>query len=202
MEDPSLSMLGPRRLFSTRSRTAISVTSVISVSHPSTIPADRPDPVRKGKKNKKALVPPELLGQWESDRQRKAEKKRQRELERLVAQIDPSAMRKGRGKIKGNTKAERANLSRLSASEVANMFDIPSDVGDAPGRMNRMANVLLGEGSLDAVDTGIKRLLADPGRTTYSAPPMSKEGRIKVHMLAECYGLKSKSKGKGHERFT
>ncbi|ORX35975.1 hypothetical protein BD324DRAFT_514435 [Kockovaella imperatae] len=158
------------------------------------------NPVRKGKKNQRSLIPPELQGQWESDRQRKAEKKRQRELERLVAQIEPTALRKGKGKLKGNTKAERANLSRLSASEVADMFDHPVRDGSDP--VGRMMSSLLSGGSLEVVNQGILRLLSSPGRSTYSTAPMSKEGRIKVHMLAECYGLKSKSKGKGHERFT
>jgi hypothetical protein len=44
-------------------------------------------------------------------------------------------------------------------------------------------------------------LLYDIGSTTLALPPMSKKSRVAVHLLAEVYGLKSKSLGKGKARF-
>lgn len=44
-------------------------------------------------------------------------------------------------------------------------------------------------------------LLHQVGKTSLSLPPMSKKSRIAVHLLAEVYGLKSRSLGKGQARF-
>lgn len=55
--------------------------------------------------------------------------------------------------------------------------------------------------TLADVDRMIQDFMSDPGRSTLQLPPMEKEARKKVHMLAECYDLKSKSKGKGASRF-
>ena len=88
------------------------------------------------------------------------------------------------------------------------MFDIPTDDDDddgpvlSHGRMGRMPDLLPGGRGLRGIDDGIRSFLEDEGKTTYSVPPMDKEGRKKIHMLAECYGLSSKSRGKGKARFT
>ncbi len=165
-------------------------------------------PVKRNKK-KGSGIPLELQGQWEKDRQRKAEKKRQRDLERLADLIDPYPATHGKkkGKSKGLSRIEQAKLAHLipeSATRVAEMFDIPSDFDEPRGsRMNgRLAALLPGGRGFASIDVSIKSFIADEGKTTFSVPPMDKEGRKKIHMLAECYGLTSKSRGKGKARFT
>lgn len=176
------------------------------------------EPYKKGKK--KALdpyIPAELHSQWEQDRLRKAEKRRLRDLERLAAILDPhpathSKKDKGKKKQKGSSRVEQAKLAHLipaSAMEIADMFDVPSDVDEGPGsnsinaKMRKILNELLPGGrGLEGVNEGIRKFMKDDGKSTYSVPPMDKEGRMKVHMLAECYGMTSKSRGKGQARFT
>ena len=79
------------------------------------------------------------------------------------------------------------------------MFDISSD--DELFVPSRRGGHLLPR-PLEQVDAEIRGFLSDNGKAAYSLPPMDKQGRKKIHMLAECYGLKSKSKGKGSSRFT
>lgn len=165
------------------------------------------------KKNKQAPthLPQELQDQWARDRAAKAEKKRDRELARALALLDPSVgfgrkANKKKGK-KGQAAAARiAHLIPGSAAEIAELFDISDDDVEAPGddggwgvtyhRRNPLLPPTLGD-----VDRMIQEFMADSGRTTLQLPPMEKEARKKVHMLAECYDLKSKSKGKGVSRF-
>nr|XP_019000524.1 uncharacterized protein I203_06941 [Kwoniella mangroviensis CBS 8507]OCF63985.1 hypothetical protein I203_06941 [Kwoniella mangroviensis CBS 8507] len=131
-------------------------------------------PAKKSKKNK--FVPPELQAQWEKDRLVKAEKKQQRELERLIAEIEPALAgysRKGKAKAKGKGKAHQAAGGRIPTS-------MP----------------------LEMVDERIQIFLDDRGKTTLQLPPMGKDDRKKVHMLADCYNLGSKSRGSGKTRFT
>jgi hypothetical protein len=52
------------------------------------------------------------------------------------------------------------------------------------------------------LDDEIQFFLRDLGKTTMSLPPMEKESRKRVHELADCYSLKSASKGAGRKRFT
>lgn len=172
--------------------------------------ANSPAPVKRNKKG--SGIPLELQGQWERDRQKKAEKKRQRDLARLADLLDPYPASHGKNKGKkgkGMSKIEQAKLAHLipeSATRVAELFDIPSDFEEEgmvdPRRTGRMPNLLPGGRGFPALDAGIRSFIADSGKTAYSVAPMDKEGRRKVHMLAECYGLSSKSRGKGKARFT
>jgi hypothetical protein len=176
------------------SRAAISTTSSPQVS-PICSLALTSGPAKKSKKKNKDLIPAQLQAQWEKDRLAKKAKKEQRQLERLFAELNPHpATHKGKkAKGKGKSKAAQASLAHLipaSASEIADMFDVSSgeEADSAPqGRMGRMRNLLLPETFEE--------------RTTYSLPPMDKETRKKVHMLAEAFGLVSKSRGSGHQRF-
>lgn len=129
---------------------------------------------------------------------------------------------------KGMSKIEAAKLAHLipaSASKVAEMFDVSDTDEDeavlqyAYGRKGRTGprrglqfgdefeskrgsgGSLLPKG-MDIIDLEIREFLDDGGKTTFNLPPMSKEGRKKVHLLAECYGLGSKSRGSGNSRFT
>lgn len=167
------------------------------------IAIDSVAPVKKGKKNQH--VPAELQDVWERDRQKKAEKKRQRELDRLVAEIEAhtSVRKKGRGK-KNVPPISQAHLLPGSAAEVAAMFDISSEEEflrstEGQSKRNRRGLSLLPK-SMEQVNEEILEFLDDEGRTTLALPPMDKESRKKVHLLAECYGLKSQSKGSGKNR--
>jgi hypothetical protein len=96
-----------------------------------------------------------------------------------------------------------AHLIPGSAAEVAELFDISDeeDLDDGGwGVKYHRSNPLLPP-TLGDIDMMIQDFMSDSGRTTLQLPPMDKETRKKVHMLAECYDLKSKSKGKGVGRF-
>lgn len=175
------------------------------------------------KKNKNKHVPAQLQAQWEKDREAKAEKKRQRALDRLMAEIDPypaartkkgkmKAGAKSKGKGKGKDTVSAASLAHLipaSASEVAEMFDISSGeeaemAGMARVRRHKGRGLLpdVTESWMVQLNEQIRDFLDDGGKQTFSLPPMDGEGRKKIHMLAECYGLGSKSRGGGRARFT
>lgn len=183
------------------------------------------EPVKKGKKKAQG-IPEALQEQWESDRQRKAFKKEQRQLERLIAEIEGGKTSRRKGK--GTSKAQQASLAHLipaSASQVADMFDIDSEDEDALGgyggggrrgmsKMRKMLNLppmlvsaglggsAVRAGEMEAIVEQIRDFIDDAGRTTFALHPMEKAGRERMHMLAECFGLKSNSKGKGKARFT
>lgn len=119
---------------------------------------------------------------------------------------------KGKGKGKGKAPAHPASLAHLipaSASEVADMFDISSaeeaeGAGMARARRNKGKGLLpdVTESWMVQLNDQIREFLDDGGKSTFSLPPMDGEGRKKIHMLAECYGLNSKSRGGGRARFT
>ncbi|WVQ82761.1 hypothetical protein IAT38_004893 [Cryptococcus sp. DSM 104549] len=201
-------------------------------------------PYKKSKKPKG--IPTELQVQWEQDRASKAEKKRQRQLARLLDEIEgslPGSSRKGKkgkkdkGKGKGRdqgeardkvsikiAQAQMAHLIPGSAAEVADMFDTDSDTdgddvdtggwGESSGANSMFGVPLVKRGgklfkaessrslTLDAVDERIQVFMRDKKTQSMALPPMEKEGRQKVHLLAECYGLSSKSRGGGKGRFT
>lgn len=58
------------------------------------------------------------------------------------------------------------------------------------------------ESNMDVLHTKIRDfVLHDISKTSLALPPMSKKSRVAIHLLAEVYGLKSKSAGKGAARF-
>ncbi|ESK93423.1 r3h domain containing protein [Moniliophthora roreri MCA 2997] len=124
------------------------------------------------RKNKSKHLPPDLAALWESDRQKKAAKKREREMERLLAAADPLSPRKG-GK-----KARKLEGRAHSLSLDNRVIDISTLVQQ------------------------IRRFLDDDGKQSMSLPPCAKETRKMVHELAIAFGLKSLSKGNGRDRFT
>ncbi|KZV77400.1 hypothetical protein PENSPDRAFT_741035 [Peniophora sp. CONT] len=127
------------------------------------------------KKDKGKHLPSDLAEQWDRDRSKKAERKRQRELERLLSAADPLARKKGGKKAR---KALRASIQ--SEKELPNrVFDVNS------------------------LETQIRRFVDDLGSGgTMALPPMEKHARKIVHELATAFGLKSKSVGKGGGRYT
>ncbi|KAL8284032.1 hypothetical protein RQP46_005145 [Phenoliferia psychrophenolica] len=52
-----------------------------------------------------------------------------------------------------------------------------------------------------ALNVAMKEFILSPAKMSLSLPPMSKKSRVAVHLLAELYGLKSKSVGGGKNRF-
>lgn len=190
------------------------------------------DPIKRKDRKKTAHLPPELQLQWEKDRQTKARRREQRQLDRMAALLDLSASAgpsKGKGKGKGKQKAKSksvfdpradkfgaakmAHLLPGSAEEVAQMFDVSSDEADADmlgstgmsggRRLRSAAGLSAGAPSrLETIDRAVRLFLADDRRQKLALPPMDKEERKKLHLLAECYGLKSKSSGHGSKRFT
>ncbi|KAI0745631.1 hypothetical protein C8Q76DRAFT_639423 [Earliella scabrosa] len=131
--------------------------------------------MQPAKHGKNKHVPPELREQWEKDRQKKAENKQKRALERMLIAADPMAIHKG-GK-----KGRKAMLAAARAAE-----DLP----------NRIVDFV-------SLEQQIRRFLADiDGRDTMVLPPADKDTRKRVHELATAFNLKSQSKGKGEGRYT
>ncbi|KZT22544.1 hypothetical protein NEOLEDRAFT_1071244 [Neolentinus lepideus HHB14362 ss-1] len=130
----------------------------------------------KRSKDKGKDLPPELQEQWQRDRAKKAEYKRQREQTRLEAAADPMVRKKG-GK-KGR-KAMRA-AARLDPSvEIS----------------NRIVDMI-------SLETQIRRFIADIGGVqTMVLPPCDKGTRKTVHELAVAFNLSSKSKGSEANRY-
>jgi len=129
-----------------------------------------------GYKNKG--IPPELSIQYEIDRQKKAERKRARELERLVRAADPLSSKKG-GK-----KGRKAMLAAAA---------IDPTIVVIPNRVIDMTTLV----------QNIRRFMADlGGPSSMSLPPTDKETRKNVHEIAAAFNLKSVSKGKGDARYT
>jgi len=127
-----------------------------------------------------------------------------------MAALDPHpAARKTRNKGKGRDMSHAASIAHLipaSATEVAEMFDISSgDDADIPTLWKNKRQGLLPDISetwMTQLNSQVQDFLHDMGKQSFSLPPMDKEGRMKIHKLAECYGLSSKSKGGGRGRFT
>lgn len=142
-------------------------------------------PAPKGKKAKMKGVPKELQSQWEKDRQKKADKKRQRELDRLEA-----AMSLYPASIKGKGKGKKGK-ARFGFD------DSDSDEDMIPRRKKGIQPVT----DLGSLNQEIRSFILDLGKTTMTLPPMEKFSRKRVHELASCYSLKSQSKGKGRGRF-
>lgn len=131
-------------------------------------------------------IPAGLQSQWEKDRQKKADKKKQRELDRLEAAMSLyPASKKGKGK--GKKGKPRFGFE-----------DFDSDDEDRTlGRKRGIQPVT----DLGSLNQEIRKFIRDSGKTTMTLPPMEKFSRKRVHELASCYSLKSQSKGKGRGRF-
>ena len=52
-----------------------------------------------------------------------------------------------------------------------------------------------------SINLQIREFLLSLSKTSLALPPMSKKSRVAVHLLAEVYGLQSRSMGKGSSRF-
>lgn len=105
----------------------------------------------------------ELQEQWEKDKERKSQKKRERLLARLERQPTKKELKKAK------------------------------KMGLEPKPKNGI--------DLHEIHASIQSFLMSPNQDHLSLPPMGKKDRVAVHLLAECYYLKSQSKGSGVRRF-
>ncbi|KAJ8292405.1 Mechanosensitive ion channel protein Msy1 [Rhodotorula toruloides] len=114
-----------------------------------------------------------LAAQWDLDRQSKARKKAERAA--LRASQNEAEYRDSY-RTKGGKKGKKALKAAREAADQSN---------DAATVNRRIRHFIVNE----------------IGEQSVSLPPMSKKARIAVHLLAEVYGLKSRSMGKGNSRF-
>ncbi|CAE6517898.1 unnamed protein product [Rhizoctonia solani] len=114
--------------------------------------------------SRKKNLPPELQAQWELDRQKKAENKRLRALQRRVAALETSP-------------------KRGAGSKASFLFNSGQPL------------------TLSDVESRLRSFVANLSQKTVALPAMDKESRRRVHLLAECFGVASISKGKGGGRY-
>lgn len=126
---------------------------------------------RKKDKNFGGAFSASLADQWDQDRKTKAQKKAERAATRAAAR-EANTRDSYRSKGKGGKKAKAAREADSQSNDAA------------------------------TINTQIVRFIQfDIGQSSMALPPMSKKARIAVHLLAEAYGLKSRSMGKGNSRF-
>ncbi|ELU42477.1 heat shock protein Hsp88 [Rhizoctonia solani AG-1 IA] len=113
--------------------------------------------------SRKKNLPPELQAQWERDRQKKAENKRLRAVQRQASALE-KAPKRGAG------------------SKASFLFN---------------SNTL----TLSVVESRLRSFVANLAQKTMALPAMDKESRRRVHLLAECFTIKTVSKGKGVGRY-
>ncbi|VDB95881.1 unnamed protein product [Peniophora sp. CBMAI 1063] len=134
---------------------------------------EMPDGPAPRKKDKGKHLPPDLAAQWQRDREKKAERRRARELERLIAASDPLVRKKGGKKAR---KALRASIQ-----------------ADSPASSDLMPNRVF---DVNSLEIQIRRFVDDLGsQGTMALPPMEKHARKVVHELATAFGLKNEPDG-------
>ncbi|EJD52322.1 hypothetical protein AURDEDRAFT_111072 [Auricularia subglabra TFB-10046 SS5] len=137
-------------------------------------------PERIKRKDKgKTFVDPALAAQWERDRQKKAQQKREREEQRALIAA--------------------AALSPQHAKHLAKRFMKDNrNSGYATG-----APIALPDGKADFVvlEAEVRAFVGDLRRDALVLPPLDKASRARVHLIAQNFGLKSKSTGGGVSRF-
>lgn len=124
-------------------------------------------------------IPPELQGQWEKDRKKKAENKQKRALERQRIASDPTMSKKGR---------KKALKARLRASRDDEDDD---DDDEIPGQTPDIVSL----------EREIRNFLANISSHSLELPPFNKTTRAKVHEIANALHLNSHSQGGGKQRF-
>jgi R3H domain len=158
---------------STRKASVQLVRTMLSIRHPLTC---RSPPGRCRDRYKD--LPPDLQAQWQKDRDKKAEYRRQRDLKRLSLAADPFSQKKG---------GKKGRKAMLAASRLDPTITV------LPNRVIDMTTLV----------QQIRRFIADVGGpSTMSLPPADKETRKNVHEMAMAFGLRSQSKGNGDARYT
>lgn len=113
-------------------------------------------------------IPPELQGQWETDRLKKAKRKNERELARLEAALDPLVTKKD---------GKKSRKAMITAARLDPSIQIPPRTLD-----------------MDSVERQIRQFHADKDRNYMALPACDKSSRMKIHHLAALFWLKTKSK--------
>ncbi|KAH7107935.1 hypothetical protein BKA62DRAFT_680461 [Auriculariales sp. MPI-PUGE-AT-0066] len=125
------------------------------------------------------FVNDDLRKQWEKDRSKKAEKKREREAQRAEAEL--GAMTPRQAKQMGKRFLKDNRNKGPATGEIITRNGRPTD--------------------LNVVDAEIRAFVRDLRRHEMALPPLDKTTRARVHQIATSFGLKSKSQGKGDNRF-
>ncbi|GAA5936265.1 uncharacterized protein JCM15063_002763 [Sporobolomyces koalae] len=113
-----------------------------------------------------------LAAQWNVDRQKKASKKAERAAARAAA-VEASAR-------------DAPKYGKKSKGKAASKYSTTLDSRNDASTMNSIIREFI---------------VYDLTGQSLDLPPMSKKSRIAVHLLAEVYGLKSRSMGSGKHRF-
>jgi len=121
-------------------------------------------------------LPTGLQEQWEKDRLKKANKKRERELARLEAALDPLVPKEG---------GKKSKKAMITAARLDPSIEIRHRIVD-----------------MVSVGQQIRRFLADNGKKDMALPACDKSTRKKIHNLAALFGLNSKSKDCALGRYT
>ncbi|GAA5843237.1 hypothetical protein JCM9279_002032 [Rhodotorula babjevae] len=130
---------------------------------------------RKQDKTFNGAFSQQLAAQWDLDRSKKASKKAKRAAERAAA-------READFRDTYRDKAGSYSRGKAGAKSLARSGDDDNDAATINTRMRHF-------------------IVTDISSTSMSLPPMAKKARIAVHLLAEVYGLKSRSMGSGKNRF-
>jgi hypothetical protein len=139
-------------------------------------------------------IPDELRNVWKHDRAKKKEYKKARAEKRRLAALDPFPKPKRlKNEPKGGVDVPHAKPAIAFIS--SDIDDEASDASSIPSTPARAVNIL-------TLEPQIRRFIADIGRQTMVLPPMEKESRRRVHLLAQAFNLNSKSVGKGDKRHT
>ncbi|GAA5988939.1 hypothetical protein JCM11641_002921 [Rhodosporidiobolus odoratus] len=117
-----------------------------------------------------------LAAQWDNDRSKKAVKKAERAAQRAAEREADS--RDTSYRFSSKKAGKKAAAAAAASSERA----LTNDAATVNSRIRHFITIDISSKSL-------------------SLPPMSKKARIAVHLLAEVYGLKSRSLGSGKNRF-
>ncbi|KZV93439.1 hypothetical protein EXIGLDRAFT_717163 [Exidia glandulosa HHB12029] len=138
-----------------------------------------PERVRRKAKGK-TFTDAKLQEQWERDRLAKAELKRQREKERAEMQA--------------------AALSPRMAKQLGKRFKKENrNKGATTGETLVRAGAVTDFPVIEAEIRGFVRDIG--GKASMALPPLDKASRARVHLIAQSFGLKSKSTGGGEARF-
>ncbi|KAF9792528.1 hypothetical protein BJ322DRAFT_1029752 [Thelephora terrestris] len=134
------------------------------------------DPQPKASSSKRKDLPAELQAQWEKDKLKKAGRRKERELARIEAVLNPLVTKKG---------GKKSRKAMIAAAKLDPSIEIPHRTID-----------------MVSIEQQIRRFLADKDKRNLVLPVCDKDTRWKIHSLAPLFGLKSKSKGPGERRYT
>ena len=137
----------------------------------------------------------DLQLQWEKDRSTKAAAKRKRAAEREATAADPFHNTHGKGQKSKKVAKKELKRARRQARARGESLDSDEERRLTGGSGLRHAH------DLNELNSQIQVFLADAGKDTMSLAPMDKRSRAQVHLLADAYSLKSKSRGSGSSRF-